>query len=205
MTIGFAAWIVVAAGLFPNLLVMFERFGVHANVAVTIIALIGPLQVIARLAEMLVGRDIHPLMIVRISIIMMAGAIFSSVLLGFPIILAIIFSMLLGMTNGWMLVARGTLPLALFGPGGYGRTVGRIAGPMLIVQSIAPSMVAILMARAADTTALALVGTCAMVALICFTFVGSVTSDGSALRGSGLRRIFASAKMMPRQGKLRAR
>jgi hypothetical protein len=40
---------------------------------------------------------------------------------------------------GIMWIARGTLPLALFGPTRYATLMGRLAFPSLIVQALAPS------------------------------------------------------------------
>ncbi|RJE87230.1 hypothetical protein [Paracoccus onubensis] len=44
-----------------------------------------------------------------------------------------------GAGNGLWSIARGALPLAVFGPAGYARTMGRLATPMLISSAIAPS------------------------------------------------------------------
>jgi hypothetical protein len=43
-----------------------------------------------------------------------------------------------------MWIARGTLPLALFGPQRYARLMGRLALPALIAQALAPSLGAVL-------------------------------------------------------------
>ena len=45
---------------------------------------------------------------------------------------------------GIMWIARGTLPLALFGPERYATLMGRLAFPSLIVQALAPSLGALL-------------------------------------------------------------
>ena len=41
--------------------------------------------------------------------------------------------------NGLWSIARGALPLALFGPGVYARTTGRLVTPMLLASAAAPS------------------------------------------------------------------
>ena len=43
-----------------------------------------------------------------------------------------------------MWIARGTLPLALFGAERYATLIGRLAFPALITQALAPSAVALL-------------------------------------------------------------
>ena len=73
-----------------------------------------------------------------------------------------------GMANGLLTIARGTVPLALFGASGYGRLVGRIGGPFLVVQALAPVIVTYVADRASDAAGLALVAAFAVAALICF-------------------------------------
>ena len=49
-----------------------------------------------------------------------------------------------------MTIARGSLPLLMFGPAGYGRVIGRIARPALFVQASAPFVVAAAVERFSD-------------------------------------------------------
>jgi hypothetical protein len=51
---------------------------------------------------------------------------------------AIFFVLLHGAGNAMLTIARGTLPLALFGAGGYGLRTGLIAAPARILQGGAP-------------------------------------------------------------------
>jgi hypothetical protein len=60
---------------------------------------------------------------------------------------------------GIMWIARGTLPLALFGPDRYATLMGRLAFPSLIVQALAPSAGALLIERSgAIATVATLIG-----------------------------------------------
>jgi hypothetical protein len=70
---------------------------------------------------------------------------------GFPILASTI--VVYGAGYGIMWIARGTLPLALFGPERYATLMGRLAFPSLIVQALAPSAAALLIEqRGADVT-----------------------------------------------------
>lgn len=51
---------------------------------------------------------------------------------------AAIALILYGAGNGIYSIARGTLPLALFGPDRYAPIMGRLAAPNLIAQALAP-------------------------------------------------------------------
>jgi hypothetical protein len=55
----------------------------------------------------------------------------------FPILVVAI--MIYAGGYGIMWIARGTLPLALFGPARYATLMGRLAFPSLTVQALAPS------------------------------------------------------------------
>jgi hypothetical protein len=64
-----------------------------------------------------------------------------------------------GAGNGIWSIARGTLPLTLFGPQGYAVLMGRLAMPSLIAQALAPSAGALLLQRyGAQATLAALAG-----------------------------------------------
>jgi hypothetical protein len=81
------------------------------------------------------------------------------------------FVVLFGGANGLITITRGALPLALFGASGYGRLMGRLAGPFLLVQSAAPLVMAFVIERTTDSMALALAALFAAGALVCFLII----------------------------------
>jgi hypothetical protein len=92
-------------------------------------------------------------------------------LFSFSAALAAAFAVLYGMANGLLTIARGTVPLALFGAAGYGRLVGRIGGPFLVVQSVAPVVLTYVAEHSSDAIGLTLVAAFAGVALVCFAAI----------------------------------
>jgi hypothetical protein len=68
-------------------------------------------------------------------------------------------------------IARGALPLSLFGPVGYGRVVGRIARPAQICQALSPFVLAYAIDRWSDRTAIEILIAMALIALICFSAI----------------------------------
>jgi hypothetical protein len=90
---------------------------------------------------------------------------------GLSVALAMAFALMFGAANGLVTIARGTVPLALFGAAGYGRVVGRIAAPALIIQSVAPLLLAYVIEHASDRAALAVTAAFCVVALGCFALV----------------------------------
>ena len=91
---------------------------------------------------------------------------------GFSVPVAAAFALLFGTANGLITIARGAVPLALFGAVGYGRVIGRIAGPSLFMQSAAPLVLAFVAERVSDPVALAFAATFAAIALGCFLVIG---------------------------------
>jgi hypothetical protein len=65
-----------------------------------------------------------------------------------------------------MTIARGTVPLALFGASGYGRLIGRIARPALVMQAVGPLVLAYVAERFSDPAALASIAAFALAALV---------------------------------------
>jgi hypothetical protein len=74
-------------------------------------------------------------------------------------VVAIPFVLLHGAGNGMLTIARGTLPLALFGAAGYGLRTGILAAPARILQGGAPLLFGIILDRGGPLLALLLSGT----------------------------------------------
>ena len=167
----FAVYAFVPSGLLSNLLAMFERLGLEPATAVAIGALFGPCQMTARLCELLFARNIHPLNIARFAVGLLVCAFILMAVFGLSVAIAAAFMMMLGLCNGLITLARGTVPLALFGPTGYGQLLGRIAGPSLVIQSSAPLALAFVAERTSDPTAIALTGILVAISFVCFLLI----------------------------------
>ena len=165
---GFAAYAFVPSGLSAHLLAIFGRAGIEPATVVAIGALFGPSQVAARLCEFAFAGNAHPLNLARAAFGLIVCAFVVLALAGIAAPVAAAFAIMFGLSNGLVTIARGTVPLALFGPTGYGRLIGRIAGPGLVVQSAAPLVLAFVAERASDAAALAFVCGFALIALACF-------------------------------------
>src|SRR5246127_3434451 len=58
---------------------------------------------------------------------------------------ASVFALFHGAGNGLLTISRGTLPLALFGPAGYGLRTGIIAAPARVTTAAAPLLFGLLL------------------------------------------------------------
>lgn len=140
ITIGAAILAIVGTQLLP----LLQARGLDLAVAVSFGAIVGPAQVGARVVEMLMGRHYHPAWTMMASAALVAAA---AVMLftGFPIVaLAIV---LYGAGNGIGTVARGALPLAVFGPERYPVLMGRLALPLMIAMAVSPYLGALAFQR----------------------------------------------------------
>jgi MFS family permease len=167
----FTAYAFVPSGLSAHLLAVFGRSGIDAATAVTIGALFGPSQVVARVCELVLGRGLHPLVVARASVGILLAAFALIAWLGLSASTAAAFMVLFGMANGLVTIARGTVPLTLFGPVGFGALIGRIAGPGLVMQAMAPLVLAFVIERTSDPAALAMVASLALVSFVCLVIL----------------------------------
>ncbi len=166
VTAAFAAYAFVPSGLSAHLLAIFGRGGIDPTTVVLIGALFGPAQVLARICELALARRTNPLDVARFAVGMLLAAFALLALLGLSVSAAAMFAVMFGMANGLITIARGAVPLALFGAAGYGHIVGRIGGPFLIMQAIAPLVLAFVAERASDPAVLAAAAGAALISFI---------------------------------------
>ena len=159
------------SGLSAHLQAIFGRAGIDPATVVLIGALFGPAQVTSRLCEFAFGGGAHPLNLARTAFGLIVCAFVVLGLAGISAPVAAAFAIMFGVANGLVTIARGTVPLVLFGPAGYGRLMGRIAGPWLVMQSAAPLVLAFIAERLSDAAALAVVAAFALAALACFLMI----------------------------------
>jgi MFS family permease len=150
-----ATWFVSTA-LAAHLPRLLEAMGATQGAAIGAASLVGPAQVAARIAEFSLMRRASPLVSARLAAgLNPIGAVLLAVI-GAPA--AIAFVLLHGAGNGMMTIARGTLPLALFGAAGYGLRTGLLGAPARILQGGAPLLFGLVLDRSGPLAALLLSG-----------------------------------------------
>ncbi|WP_298255009.1 MFS transporter [Bradyrhizobium sp.] len=136
-----AAWTVTSA-MAAHLPRIVEAFGATPAQAVFAGMMIGPSQVAARVLEASVLGRFHPLMSTRLACL--THPIGAAVIGIFGGGAAATFTLLHGAGNGILTIARGTLPLAIFGPENYAYRLGLIGAPSRIAQALAPLLIGLL-------------------------------------------------------------
>jgi predicted MFS family arabinose efflux permease len=163
-----SAWFVTGA-MATHLPRLLQEFGASATGAIAAAALVGPAQVAARLAELSLLGNVHPLISTRIATALHPIGAAALLALGGPAAAA--FAVLHGAGNGMLTIARGTLPLALFGPTGYGFRQGLISAPARMTQATAPFLFALVL-DASPVGAIALSATLMLLSLAILLVLG---------------------------------
>lgn len=132
----FAATWFISTAMAVHLPALLQANGASLAVAVGVGALIGPAQVAGRLLEFGFLRHVHPLLSARLAALGHPVGVAALLITG-PVA-APLFAVLHGAGNGILTIAKGTLPLVLFGPQGYGLRQGWLMLPARIAQALAP-------------------------------------------------------------------
>ena len=124
-----AASAIVFGAMAAHLVPVLEASGLAAVAAVWIASLKGVAQVAG------VSIAVMPLSFL---VLLLGGANFMA---------ALAFTLLFGISNGLVTIMRGAVPLALFGPKGYGEVLGILATPYLLLAAVAPAAFALVVER----------------------------------------------------------
>jgi predicted MFS family arabinose efflux permease len=137
-----ASWTVVTA-MAVHLPRLLEAVGASNVQAVAAGTLIGPSQVGARIFEASFMRRFHPMVSARLSVVLhpIGAAILG--LFG-AAVAAVPFTILHGAGGGILTIARGTVPLAIFGAQNYGYRLGLLGVPTRVATAAAPLLFGIL-------------------------------------------------------------
>jgi MFS family permease len=173
-----AAIVTIAAAILAmmgtHLLMLLQTKGMTPATAVTLGMLIGPSAVGARLVETTLGRHYHPIWTMTASALLTAAG--ALLLLGyFPF--AALAIVLYASGNGIGSIARGTLPLALFGAARYPVLMGRLAFPLLIAMSIAPYIGALALEAGGPNSTIVIIAALAVMNVLLIALLWRTTRE----------------------------
>jgi predicted MFS family arabinose efflux permease len=139
-----ATWFTTTA-MAAHLPRLLETAGATPLAALAAAAMVGPAQVGARMLDLAFLQRRHPILAARIAAATHPVGAAALLALGAPAAAA--FTVLHGAGSGMMTIAKGALPLAMFGPAGYGRRLGLLMAPARVAQALAPALFAVAMER----------------------------------------------------------
>ena len=161
----------VANALSVHVITLFQTLHIDLASAIVAGSLIGPAQVGARVIELAYGRRLSAVGLGMIPVILMPLAFVITLVMTAGPMVAIGFGLIYGAANGLATIARGVVPYALFGSDGYGRRLGLLAAPALMVKAAAPALFGAILAGFGPSSAIlfvlgvSLLATFAMAAL----------------------------------------
>ena len=156
LAMAFAANMFTFSALSVHLIPLLTTFGHPLTFAVFVAALIGPMQVVGRIGERTVARNMLPQTIGMATFAALPAALAILLISGTQAWAVAGFCILYGLSNGILTIVRGTIPQALYGRENYGAISGAMAGPSLLSKAAGP-LVAAAILRSGSTWLLLLV------------------------------------------------
>lgn len=132
----------VFSALSAHFVTLLSGLGLAVSAAVAVSALKGPAQVAARFVEMVFLQRLPPLLLGVLTAALLPVSFFFLWSDNLAFAAAAVFALVYGAANGLNTIVRGALPLTLFGRDGYGRMIGRLGAPFLVVSALAPTLFA---------------------------------------------------------------
>ncbi|WP_417427207.1 MFS transporter [Hoeflea sp.] len=168
MSIAFAGGSFLMSAVHTSFFVILDQLGREAALAALAGAIIGPMQVMARLIEMLTGERVASSVVGVFSSTMMLlglGLLISALWIDGPIIV-IVFAASFGVGQGLSFIARAILPARLFGTDGYGAITGKLATVRLFAMAGAPVCTALAIAHTGVAATLGLLSLVAVMTVV---------------------------------------
>ena len=170
-------------GLYLQVIDIFIGSGLTMVQAIGVWAIVGPVQSLARFAELLSGGR-HSILTTTMCASVFVSLSFLALLpFGISLTTATLFCVAMGLGHGLFAIARNTLPLALFGPKEYGAYMGLLTVPQNIVNAMAPVLFAAVISRATPQTAMWIAAISAWMGLIAVYYLVTFCRKAMTERG----------------------
>lgn len=130
-----------------HLVPLLEATGLTVAAAVWIASLKGFAQFSGRVVEIFFGSNLRAITVGRIAIGVLPLSFVVLLMARGNLHAILAFTLVMGAAQGVITIVRGAVPLALFGPNGYGAVLGLIATPVVVVNATAPTIFAMIVER----------------------------------------------------------
>ena len=135
------------SALSAHMVGILSELGLAAALAVTASSLRGIGQSAARLAEVLFGGRLHPIVLNLMAAFVMPLCFVVGLASGQSLAAAMAFTFFYGASTGILTITRGTLPLVLFDTTTYGAYVGKLLVPSFLFAAASPLLFAAVIER----------------------------------------------------------
>lgn len=144
MMAGFAIEGFMLSGVLLQIMPILNGLSLGAS-ALLVTTLFGPAQVLSRLVNMLLGRDLKATWLAVIAAALLPAALIVLVTTAPSLIGAVVFAILFGLGSGLTSIVSGALPLYLLGRHRYGARLGWLSSARQVASAIAPFLLAVAM------------------------------------------------------------
>jgi MFS family permease len=173
MMLGFAIEGFILSAVLMQIIPLLTGLGL-ANDMLLITTLFGPAQVLSRLANMVLGRNLPSTRLAIIAAALPASAMVVVALSAPSLPGSILFAILFGLGSGLTSIVAGSLPLQLLGRAGYGARLGWLSSARQVASAVSPFCLALLMAGFGVTGALWVMSVLGLVATLTFAAVALI-------------------------------
>jgi len=144
MMAGFAIEGFMLSGVLLQIMPILNGLSLGA-IALLVTTLFGPAQVLSRLVNMLLGRDLKATWLAVIAAALLPAGLGVLVTTAPSLIGAVAFAILFGLGSGLTSIVSGALPLYLLGRHRYGARLGWLSSARQVASAIAPFLLAVAM------------------------------------------------------------
>ena len=168
----------VVSAIGAHMVSMLGASGLDAATVILAVSLIGPMQVVGRIVELVFARNLRATTVGLMSFFTMWIGMLMLWQANGIAWLAFAAACTYGAANGVMTIVRGTVPAELFGRDAYGTLMGRLAQPAFLAKAVAPVSLALLVGQGVEYETLPLI----LVALAGLAMLAFVLALRSARR-----------------------
>lgn len=148
LAVSFTSNMLAFSAISIHLIPLLNERGFAMTDAVWLAAIVGPMQVAGRIAEYTVGARFRVIEVALVAFVLLPVSLVVLRFAGLQWGLVLLFVVLYGASNGIMTIARGVIPVELFGRGRYGAVNGALAAPVLASRSLGPLVAAVIWSAA---------------------------------------------------------
>ena len=183
--VGFTLGGFTLTGLLAQLVPLLGSLGIAREAAVSVGMIFGPAQVASRLINMLGGNSLSPVTLGTLSSAMVVAGLAILILGGGGPVALVAFAILYGAGSGIVSIARGTVPLAVWGPFGYASRLGVISSVRIVVSALAPFAVAAIADGIGAVAAIAVLIALGTLGVVAFVWLGRLVAARPADHSAG--------------------
>lgn len=198
MMLGFAIEGFILSAILMQIIPLLAGLGLTRD-TLLVTSVFGPAQVLSRLTNMLLGRNLSATRLAVIAAALPPFAIVVVLLTAPSLSGAVAFAILFGLGSGLTSIVAGSLPLQLLGRENYGTRLGWLSSARQVASAVSPFCLALTMVAFGPSGALWITSVLGLISTLAFVAVAVLAHRPATNRGD-FGQARAAANAMPRLG-----